>query len=64
MYVCMCECSVMSDSLRSHGLQPARLHWNSMEFSRQKSWSRLPFPPPRDCPDPGMKPAFPASPAL
>ena len=28
----------------------------SMEFSRQEYWSRLPFPSPGDCPDPGIKP--------
>ena len=27
----------------------------SMEFSRQEHWSRLPFPPPGDHPDPGIK---------
>ena len=27
----------------------------SMDFSRQKYWSRLPFPSPRDLPDPGIK---------
>ena len=32
----------------------------SMGFSRQKYCSRLPFPPPRDLPDPGIKPASPA----
>ena len=35
----------------------------SMEVSRQGSWSRLPFPPAGDLPDPGIKPASPASPA-
>ena len=29
----------------------------SMEFSRQESWSRLPFLTPGDFPDPGIKPA-------
>ena len=29
----------------------------SMEFSRQEYWSRLPFPFPRDLPDPRMPPA-------
>ena len=29
----------------------------SMGFPRQEYWSRLPFPPPRDLPDPGIKPA-------
>ena len=27
-----------------------------MEFSRQDYWSGLPFPFPRDLPDPGIKP--------
>ena len=28
----------------------------SMGFSRQEYWSGLPFPPPGDLPDPGIKP--------
>ena len=32
----------------------------STEFSRQKYWSGLPFPPPGDLPDPGTEPASPA----
>ena len=36
----------------------------SMGFPRQEYWSRLPFPPPGDLPDPGIKTASPASPAL
>ena len=37
-------------------------HWASMSmgFSRQEYWSGLPFPPPGDLPDPGIKPLFPA----
>ena len=35
-----------------------------MEFSRQKYWSGLTFPSPRDIPDPGMEPMSPASPEL
>ena len=35
-----------------------------MEFSKQEYWSRLPFPPPRDLPDPGTEPVSPASPEL
>ena len=27
----------------------------SMEFSRQEYWSGLPFPPPEDLPNPGIK---------
>ena len=34
----------------------------SMGFSRQEHWSRLPFPPPGDLPNPGIKAASPASP--
>ena len=31
----------------------------SMEFSRQEYWSGLPFPSPRDLPDPGTEPGSP-----
>ena len=31
----------------------------SVGFSRQKSWSRLPFSPPGDLPDPGIEPRSP-----
>ena len=31
----------------------------SMEFSRQEYWSGLPFPPPRDLPNAGIKPESP-----
>ena len=50
-------CSVMSNSV---------IPWTvvyqaplSMEFSRQKYWSGLPFPSPEDLPDPGIKPRSP-----
>ena len=36
----------------------------STGFSRQEYWSGLPFPPPGDLPNPGIKPASPVSPAL
>ena len=36
----------------------------SMGFSWQKYWSGLPFPPPGDLLDPGIKPESPVSPAL
>ena len=36
----------------------------SMEFSRQKCWSGLPFPSPGDLLDPGIESASLASPAL
>ena len=31
----------------------------SMEFSRQKYWTGLPFPSPGDLPDPGIEPRSP-----
>ena len=36
----------------------------SMEFFRKEYWSGLPFPPPGDLLDPGIKPASAVSPAL
>ena len=33
-------------------------------LSRQEHWRGLPFPPPVDLPNPGIKPAFPVSAAL
>ena len=32
----------------------------SIGFPREECWSRLPFPPPGDLPDPGIEPASPA----
>ena len=40
------SCPTLCDSVDSR----------SMEFSRQEYWSRLPFPSPRDLPDPGIEP--------
>ena len=53
------SCFVMSDSLRPHGLKPARTLclW---AFSRQEYWSGLPCPPPGDLPNPGIEPRAPA----
>ena len=47
--------SVVSDSLRPHGLRHARFlcPWG---FSRQEYWSGLPCPAPGDFPNPGMEP--------
>ena len=36
----------------------------SMEFSRQRYWSGLPFPTPGDLPNPGIKPVSPVAPVL
>ena len=46
-------CSLGS-TLRTHGLQTARLL--SMGFPRQEYWSGLPFPPRGDLPEPGIEP--------
>ena len=47
-------CSVVSDSLQPHGLQPAR----------QEYWGGVPCPPPGYLPNPGTKPVSLVSPAL
>ena len=53
------SCSVMSDSLQPHGLQPARLlcPWG---FSRQEYRSRLSCSLPWDLPNPGIELTSPA----
>ena len=46
----MCACSVMSDSMWPHGLKPPGSSVHGLFQTRI-----LPFPPPRDLPDPGIK---------
>ena len=48
---------------RPHGLQPHQAPL-PMEFSRQGYWSGLPFPPPGDLPNPGIKSTSSVSPAM
>ena len=55
----VCACAVVSHSVWSRGLQPL-----SLGFPRQEDWSELPFPPPGNLPDPGVKLESPVSPAL
>ena len=77
LYVCVC--SLMSNSLQFHGLQPTRLlcplnfpgkktaaHQASlsMRFSKQEYWSGLPFPTQGELPDPVIEPSSLRSPAL
>ena len=50
----MCECSVVSDSETSWTI--AHQAPLSMGFSRQEYWSGLPFLPPEDLLNPGIKP--------
>ena len=58
----VCASSVVSDFFRLPWMVAFQVPL-SMGFSRQEYWGRL-FPPPRDLPDPGMEPTFPAAPAL
>ena len=51
--------SVMSSSLRPHGLQPTRLLY-PWGFFRQENWSGLSHPPPGDLPNSGIEPGSPA----
>ena len=55
--------SVLSDSLRPHGLYPARLlcPWG---YSRQEYWSGLPCPPSGGLPNPGIEPQSLMAPSL
>ena len=52
------SCSLMSNSFATPWTV-ARQASLSMRFPRQEYWSGLPFPPPRDLPDPGIKAEFP-----
>ena len=53
----------MSDSLVTPWTVARQAH-QSKGFSRQEYWSGLPFPSPRDLPDPGIELASLMSPAL
>ena len=58
----MCACSIVPDSATLWTvICQAPL---SMGFSRQEYYSRLPFPPPGDLPNPGTEPMSLVSPAL
>ena len=52
---------VMSESLPSLDCIVVHQAPLSMGFSRQDYQSGLPFPPPRDLPNPGIKPGSPVS---
>ena len=60
--VCMCVCVyVFNNSVVSYSLQPNGQTVScqaplSMGFSRQEYWNGVPFPPPGNFPDPGIKP--------
>ena len=59
-FVSICACSV---ALSVAPLPVACQAPLSMEFSKQEHWSRLLFHPPRDLPNPGIKPMSLVSPA-
>jgi len=63
--VCVCGVSrsVISDSLQNLSTV-AHQAPKSMGFLRREYWSRLPFPPPGDLPDPGFGPVSPVTSAL
>ena len=58
-----CACSVMYNSSVAPWTVALQAPL-SLGFSRQECWSELPFPPLGDLPNPGIKPASLASPAL
>ena len=51
-HVCTLSCPALCDPVDYIACQVPL----SMEFSRQKYWSGLPFPSPEDLPDPGIEP--------
>ena len=66
-HVCVCACMLSHFSHVQLFCNPMDYSPQAplfMEFSRQEYWSGLPCPPPRDRPDPGIKPISLMSPAL
>ena len=61
--MCVLSCSVVSDSFETPWTVACQAPL-TMEFSRLEYWSELPFPPPGDLPNPGIKPTSLTSPAL
>ena len=68
VYVCIyIHACMLSHSVVSNSVTPWTVAHQaplSMEFFRQEYWSGLPFPPPGDLPNPGIKPTSPVSPEL
>ena len=63
MYVCVCVCVLSRVQLFVTLWTVAHQMSLSMGFPRQEHWSGLPFPPPGDLPDSGIKLMSLASPA-
>ena len=57
-HVCVHVCSVTQACPTVTPWTVARQSPLSMELFRQQYWSGLPFPPPGDLPNPGIKPAY------
>ena len=60
-------CVCVSHSVVSDSETPQTVAYQaplSMGFFRQEYWSELPFPPPRDLPNPGIEPGSPGSPGV
>ena len=57
---CCCVTKLCLSPWDPRGLYVARQAPLSMGFPRQEHWSGLPFPPPGNLPNPGIKPASPA----
>ena len=60
----MCYVCVQSRLTLCDPWMVAHQAYLSMGFFRQEHWSGLPFHPPGDLPNPGIKPRSPVSPAL
>ena len=61
--MCVLRCSAVSESFETPWTAACQAPV-PMELSRQEYWSGVPFPPPRDLPNPGIKPTSISSPAL
>ena len=61
IYLCVCVHSVVQSCLTLPDPMDCTLSSSSAHgISRQEYWSGLPFPPPGDLPNPGIKPMSPA----
>ena len=60
----MCAFSVAKSCLTLGDPMDYSQPGSSAGFSKQEYWNGLPFLPPRNLPDPGIKPTSPGSPAL